>query len=119
MKVKLASITTAILFLAGLSAVTAQEVFDPFQTQLDVFAGFSGDTARLQRAMENTEKEIKRNPNNGSALVWHGIGLTFGAQAEIQKDPQAALATLFKGIAEMERAVEVEPNNIGVRIPRG
>jgi tetratricopeptide (TPR) repeat protein len=120
MKTTIAGIGTAILFLAGLTSVTAQEVFDPFQVQLDFFAGVAGDAARMQKAMDTTERELARNPNNGSALVWHGMGLTVRSTADFQSgNIPAAMQTFQKGISEMERAVELEPKNAGVRIPRG
>jgi tetratricopeptide (TPR) repeat protein len=114
-------LAVAVLSAAGLSTLQAQERFDPFQVQLDFFAGMmSGDEARFQRAMTATEKELAANPDNGSALVWHGLGVAMLSQRQAQAgNLQGAMAMLQKGLAEMARAVELEPDNIGVRIPRG
>ena len=111
----------AALAAAGLSTVQAQERFDPFQVQLDFFAGMlSGDEARFQRAMTATERALAENPDNGAALVWHGLGVATLSQREFEAGkPEAAMALLQKGLAEMARAVALEPDNIGVRIPRG
>ena len=115
------TVAVAALAAACYSTLHAQERFDPAQVQLDFFAGMmGGDEARFQRAMATTEKELASNPNNGSALVWHGMGIALLSQREAQAGKfEAAMAMLQKGLAEMARAVELEPNNIGVRIPRG
>ena len=111
----------ATLGLVGMVwAVQAQQRFDPFQVQLDMFAGFGGNEERFQRAMTATETELAANPNNAAALVWHGMGVALLSEREFQKgNLQGALAQLQKGMAEMARAAELEPDNIGVRIPRG
>jgi tetratricopeptide (TPR) repeat protein len=106
---------------AVLSTLQAQEPFDPFHVQLDFFAGMlSGDEDRFKRAMATTEAALADNPNNGAALVWHGLGVAMLSQRQFESGkPDAAMAMLKTGLAEMARAVELEPNNIGVRIPRG
>ena len=111
----------AVLSAVGFSTLHAQERFDPFQVQLDFFAGMlSGDDTRFQRAMTATEKALAANPDNGAALVWHGLGTAMLSQRQIEVgNLEAAMAMLQKGLAEMARAVELEPDNIGVRIPRG
>ncbi len=117
----LLTLAVTALAAAGLSTLHAQERFDPFQVQLDFFAGMmSGDDGRFQRAMAATEKELAASPDNGAALVWHGLGVALLAQRQFQAgDAQGAMTMLQKGLAEMARAVELEPDNIGVRIPRG
>ena len=115
-------LTVAVVALAAAcySTLHAQDRFDPFQIQLDFFAGMGGDQARLQRAMAATEKELGQNPNNASALVWHGLGVAMLSEREAEAGKfEAAMGMLQKGLAEMARAVELEPDNIGVRIPRG
>ena len=118
----LLTLAVTALAAAGVStALRAQERFDPFQVQLDFFAGMmSGDEPRFQRAMAATEQELAANPDNGAALVWHGLGVALLSQRQFQAgDAQVAMTMLQKGLAEMARAVELEPDNIGVRIPRG
>jgi tetratricopeptide (TPR) repeat protein len=111
----------ATLVLAGtVWTVHTQQRFDPFQVQLDIFAGFGGNEERFQRAMTATESELATNPNNAAALVWHGMGVAMLSEREFQKgNMQGAMEQLQKGIAEMARAAELAPDNIGVRIPRG
>jgi tetratricopeptide (TPR) repeat protein len=114
-------IAAAALIAAWYSTLHAQDRFDPFQVQLDFFAGMmGGDEARFQRAMATVEKELATNPNNGSALVWRGLGIAMLSQREAESGKlEAAMGMLQKGLGEMARAVELEPDNIGVRIPRG
>lgn len=60
--------------------------------------------------MDTCEKTLAQNPNHPAALVYHGIGLLVQSQGN---------SDLFnKGLAEMDRAVELDPDNLGVRIPR-
>ncbi len=86
----------------------------------DFFAGFGGDQARLQRGMEYCERTLAENPNHAEALVWHGGGLGFQAGVAFQKgDAQQGMALWSRAMTEMDRAVDLEPDNVAVRIPRG
>lgn len=86
----------------------------------DFFAGFGGDQTRLARGMEECERTLASTPNHAEALVWHGSGLTFqGGMAFQRGDAQAGLELWTRGLAEMDRAVALEPDNVAVRIPRG
>jgi tetratricopeptide (TPR) repeat protein len=86
----------------------------------DFFAGFAGDAARLDRAMEICEQTLADTPQHAEALVWHGSGLAFRARTAFQKgDVQTGMELWNRGLAEMDRAVTLEPQNVGVLIPRG
>ncbi len=86
----------------------------------DFFAGFAGDQARMARAMELCERTLAENPKHAEALVWHGSGLTFQAGMAFQKgDAQNGMDLFARGTKEMDDAVALEPDNVGVRIPRG
>lgn len=85
----------------------------------DFFAGFSGDTQRFDSAMEVCEKALASNPLHAEAMVWHGGGLIFRAGMAFQGGDFAKGGELWgKGMDEMGKAVSLEPNNVGVRIPR-
>lgn len=105
----------SVLVLAG-AALMAQTGFDYFGVQRDMFAALSGDTAAYKRAMDACEKALAENPNNAAALVWHGIGSLAALQ---DADPAKMMATLQVATAEMDKAVALAPDNLGVRIPRG
>jgi tetratricopeptide (TPR) repeat protein len=101
------------------SALVAQVRFDQV-VRNDMFAGFNGNVEALTRGMETCEKILAQNPNDAEAMVWHGMGTFVLAGAEFQSGNQKEGNLLMgKGLAEMKRAVELEPDNIGVRIPRG
>ena len=90
------------------------------QVRTDFFAGFAGDQTRMTRAMEVCERALAENPNHAEALVWHGSGLTFQAGMAFRKgDTQTGMDMFARGTKEMDDAVALEPDNVGVRIPRG
>src|SRR5215212_8298502 len=84
------------------------------------FAAFTGDKEALAKAMVITEATLKENPNHAEAMVWHGSGVFFLSAEKFRTgDMQAGMELMTKGTGLMDRAVELEPKNIGVRIPRG
>jgi hypothetical protein len=102
-------------------SVTAlsQERFD-LKVRNYFFAGFSGDAESLATGMKMSEEAMAADPKNAEAMVWHGAGLYFQAGALFQKgDQQNGMDLLQRGIKEMDDAVAIAPNSIGVRIPRG
>ena len=91
-----------------------------FEVRADFFAGFSGDLKRLERAMMRCEEVLAENPNHAEALVWHGAGLIGQAgQLFARGEAPKAMELWGKGLGEMNRAVALAPDNVGVRIPRG
>lgn len=97
----------------------ARERFD-FLVRADFFAGFEGDQAALERGMKTCEERLAKNPKHAEALVWHGGGLVFRAGQQFQKgDFQRGMETWSRGLKEMDAAIAMEPENVGVLIPRG
>jgi tetratricopeptide (TPR) repeat protein len=112
-------LTAAAILSFTITALHSQERFD-FLVRGDFFAGFAGNAEALERAMKVTEEKLKENPNHAEALVWHGSGLFYqSGQLMNKKDFAKGMELYGRGIAEMNKAVELEPKNIGVRIPRG
>src|SRR5262249_14745990 len=112
--------TWVLTALIGI-AVRAQapQRFD-LTVRTDFFAGFAGDAARLDKAMDACERALTENPRHAEALVWHGSGLLFRAGAAFQRgDSKTGFELWTKGMTEMDTAVEWAPDNVGVRIPRG
>jgi hypothetical protein len=90
------------------------------EVRADFFAGFSGNQARFQRAMQRCEEVLGVDPKHAEAMVWHGSGLiTMGGGAFQKGDFKKGMELWTKGLDEMEEAVELEPDNVAVRIPRG
>jgi tetratricopeptide (TPR) repeat protein len=119
---------SGVIYLSALAVVTAQQPapaaalaarFD-MEVRTDFFAGFSGDAARLQRGMEKCEAVLAADPNHAEALVWHGSGLLGLSGAAFQVgDFQKGGELWARGQAEVNRAVSLAPDSVGVRIPRG
>ena len=111
----------AAAYLAGATfAWAAEPVRLDHIIRNDFFAGLRGDTEAMARGMKSAESVLAQNPNHAEALVWHGSGMFFRAGQAFQSgDPGKGMALFGKSIAEMDRAVELEPGNLAVRIPRG
>jgi hypothetical protein len=114
--------TTFTVF--GLSVVVlglraAEERFD-MRVRNDFFAGFAGNQEALDRAMKLCEEELAQNPANAAALVWHGSGVFFESRTYFRAGDQAKGIEFWqRGLGEMDKAVEMAPDQLGVRIPRG
>jgi len=114
--------TTVIVFglsLAMLGLAAAQERFD-MRVRNDFFAGFAGNQEALDRAMKLCEEELARNPGNAAALVWHGSGVFFESAMYFRAGDRAKGGEFWQlGLGEMDKAVAMAPDSLGVRIPRG
>src|SRR5262245_40936756 len=108
-----------VLTLFGLVVPAQAQRFD-LAVRTDFFAGFSGDEARLQKAMALCESVLAENPRHAEALVWHGAGLFFQAGRNFQTgDTEKGLQLFQSGLSQMNEAVTLEPENVAVLIPRG
>lgn len=109
----------AALLLTSVPQQTEPQRFD-LLVRTDFFAGFAGDEARLQKGMDACEKALAENPRHAEALVWHGSGLAFRAGMAFQKgDQQTGMELWTRGLTEMDSAVALAPENVGVLVPRG
>jgi tetratricopeptide (TPR) repeat protein len=123
-------ITLMVGAMAAILVVTQVAALAPAQAPSDnrfdykvrqyFFAGFTGDSAALEKGMKTCEDLLAANPKNAEALVWHGTGVYFQGVSAFQKgDSQAGGQLVQRGMKEMDEAVALAPNNLGVRIPRG
>ena len=86
----------------------------------DFFAGLGGDAAAMARAMRLIEQTLSTNPRHPEALVWHGSALVGQGALAFEKGDAVTGANLFeRGLQEMNDAVTLTPDNVGVLIPRG
>ena len=109
----------AIVLIGATSFLMSQERFD-FRVRNYFFAGFAGDTASLEKGMKICEDTLAADPKNAQALVWHGSGLFFQSGQAFQKgDSQKGAELWQRGLKEMADAVAMEPDALGVVIPRG
>jgi len=108
-----------VVVAVGIAASSlAQERFD-YQVRDDMFRAFGGNEAAYKSAMATIEEKLKEHPDHAEALVWRGAGRTFMAGRAFEGgDLVRARAMVAEGMADMDRAIALEPNNIGVLIPR-
>jgi tetratricopeptide (TPR) repeat protein len=118
--------TTVLTFIFALLGLLQPPAPNPAGQRFDMvvradfFAGFAGDADRLKKGMDACERALAENPAHAEALVWHGAGLAFeGGMAFRRGDRDAGVDLWSRGLGEMNRAVALEPDNVGVRIPRG
>lgn len=85
----------------------------------DIFAGFDGDEERLKAGMKRCEEVLAKNEKHAEAMVWLGSAEIYQSGRYFQKGNVAqGMATWQRGLDRMDKAVELEPDNIGVLIPR-
>jgi tetratricopeptide (TPR) repeat protein len=85
----------------------------------DFFAGIAGDQKRFDKGMKFCEETLAKNPKHAEAMVWHGGGVFTMAGWAFQKGDLRKGGELWqKGMDEMNAAVALEPENVGVLIPR-
>ena len=111
-------VTLLLLAFVTSVAALAQQHFD-FKVREDMFAGMDGDTAAFDRAMKLIDDTLAKEPDHAEALVWRGDGRLFMAGRAFQGGDIALGQKLYAGgLADMERAVALAPNDIAVRVPR-
>lgn len=90
-----------------------------FQVRELVFRGLDGDTVALEEALAICSEALEADENDAQALVWHGSTSLALAGVAYESGKFASGGMLWqRGLAEMERAVALEPDNIAVLIPR-
>ncbi len=90
------------------------------KVRADFFAGLEGDGAAFARAMKACDDVLATRPDDPEALVWRGAGRLWEAGVAYRKgDFQNGRALWDRALSEMDHAVAVAPDSIGVRIPRG
>jgi tetratricopeptide (TPR) repeat protein len=108
----------AAVVMAQAAAPAAEQRFD-YVVRADFFAGVAGDETRLKRAMDTCERTLAGNPKHPEALVWHGAGLLVQSGQAFQKGDMGTGGQLWqRGLAEMNEAAALAPDNPGVLIPR-
>jgi hypothetical protein len=114
----------AILFVAlvalASTAVAAPPARFDEQVRQDFFDGVRGDDAALARARKLCDDTLAANPSYPEAMVWHGAIVMWDSALKFRAGDRAAGIALYQqALGEMDHAVELAPNDVGVRIPRG
>ena len=85
----------------------------------DFFSGLSGNDEALQKAMTLCEQTLSKNPKHAEALAWRGAGRLFLSGKSFRSgDPETGQKYWTTGVTDLDKARELEPDNIGVLIPR-
>lgn len=85
----------------------------------DIFAGFEGDEKRLARGLAKCEEALAKKPDHAEAMVWRGAIRIFQSSVLFNEGKQAEGFNLFStGVADMNKAKELEPHSVAVMIPR-
>ncbi len=112
-------------FAVGLVASLRSETPAPpsgFKSELSglYVAAMGGDAGSMQAANKRAAERLAANPKDADAMVWHGAGVLFSCGQAFQAgDMETGMDLYRKGLDEMARAVELEPDNTGVRSVRG
>jgi hypothetical protein len=105
-------------FVAVLSATAVSAQPEP---QLDggFFAALGGDSAAIQAVLESTAQALAQNANDAEALVEHGFMTVFAGSVAARAGEPDGMSRIGAGMAEMDRAVALAPDNGRVRVLRG
>src|SRR5258708_6969465 len=108
------------LLTAGAISLAAQTDRFDLKVRNYFFAGFAGNATAIAKGMKMCEEALAENPKHAEAMVWHGAGLYVQAGKAFQGgDQQKGMELYQRGMKELDGAVALAPENIGVRIPRG
>ena len=117
--------TVAALAVACVTAVSARTSEPPegrefeFAVRELVFSGLAGDVESLERALELCSRALAEDPENAEALVWHGsTSMALAGVAYQNGDLHVGGALWQRALEEMDRAVELAPDDVAVLIPR-
>jgi hypothetical protein len=92
----------------------------PQDTLDDFIAGFNGDKEAMGRAMKSTDEILAKDPNNVEALAWNSSGKSAQCGEAFQSgDFKKGMQLWNDGKAGLNRAVDLAPENVSVRIVRG
>ena len=107
------------LLLAAAVTLVAQQRFDTV-VRNDFFAGFAGNREALDRGMKRCEEILAADSKQAEVMVWHGSGVFFrSGEAAKAGDYPKAVELYQRGLAEMDVAVALAPEDVAVLIPRG
>jgi hypothetical protein len=108
-----------VMAILGIAAAgVAQERFD-YAVRDDMFRAFGGNEAAYKSAMATIEAKLSAEPDHAEALVWRGVGRYLKAgEAFRAGDPANARALSGAALVDMDHALELQPNSVGVLIPR-
>jgi tetratricopeptide (TPR) repeat protein len=112
------SLFPIVIAVLGIATSFAQEWFD-YQVRDDMFRAFGGNEAAFKNAMSIIDQKLSEDPDHAEALVWRGAGRYWKAgQTFAIGDVAGARALAIVAMADMDRAVALQPRAVGVLVPR-
>jgi tetratricopeptide (TPR) repeat protein len=109
---------TVIAAVGVAAASLAQERFD-YQVRDDMFRAFGGNEAAFRNAMFVIDEKLREDPDDAEALVWRGAGRYWKAgQAFGAGDIAGGQTLAAAAMADLDRAIALQPRNVGVLVPR-
>jgi tetratricopeptide (TPR) repeat protein len=109
---------TVIAAVGVAAASLAQERFD-YQVRDDMFRAFGGNEAAFRNAMFVIDEKLREDPDHAEALVWRGAGRYWKAgQAFGAGDIAGGQTLAAAAMADLDRAIALQPRNVGVLVPR-
>jgi tetratricopeptide (TPR) repeat protein len=103
---------------SGQQEATESERFDKIVRE-DIFAGFDGDEEAMKRGLAKCDEILEKQPEHAEAMVWRGAARVYLAGLAFSRNDAAnGMRQWTAGLADMDQAVKLEPENTGVRIPR-
>ena len=101
------------------SSSDSKKVRFDYKVRDDLFAGFQGDDEALTRGIKKCEEVLLSEPKHAEALVWLGGGQVYLSGKNFSKGNAIDGMKYWQiGLKNMDLAAELEPDNIGVLIPR-
>ncbi len=96
----------------------AEERFD-YRVREDFFAGLEGDEEAYERVVRACEEVLATNPRHAEGLVWRGAVRMMKSRDAFRGGDVANGKKLWAtALKDMDDAVEIAPDHIGVLIPR-
>jgi tetratricopeptide (TPR) repeat protein len=108
-----------ISLAAGVAAAAvAAERFD-YQARGNMFRAFRGDEAAFKSAMATIDTRLAEKPDDAEALAWRGVGRYWQAGQAFRAGNVAGAHDLSSAaMADIDRALALQPTRIGVLVPR-
>ena len=112
------SLVSLGIIAISFAVANGQERFD-IQVRDDMFRGLAGNEAAFKSVMLAIEEKLTEDPDHAAALVWRGAGRYWSAGQLFRSGDVAAAQSMARAaMADMDRAVELQPASIEVLIPR-
>jgi tetratricopeptide (TPR) repeat protein len=110
---------TLFILIAAAGLLAAQQKLEDLGVK-EIQAFLNGSPEDIDRLAKIVDEAVAANPKGGFPKFMHGTVVFSRSGVASKKGDFATAGRLYEeGIAEMDEAVRWEPDNIGIRAPRG